>query len=128
HPVKAVGVANAVDEVIQTVAVDVSGEDLDAGLSELPFGVPRPGARVTVGGAFKPAFGRQKVDAAVAVDVARADAVRGGGLAKVVFGPLGLGAGLGQLVPHDDVGAVGQHVGPAVAVQVDEDRGLAGAG
>ena len=47
---------------------------------------------------------------------------------KSCFFQTGFAAGLLELVPDDPGGHVGQDVGLAVAVQVHEDRGLAGAG
>ena len=77
--------AHAVDDVGQPVAVDVAGEDLDAGRAELPLGVPGPGVVSRVGRGLEPALGGEQVDPAVAVDVARADAVAGGRVAEVVL-------------------------------------------
>ena len=43
HPEEAVVVAHAVDEVGEAVAIDVAGQDLDAGRAQVPVGVPGPG-------------------------------------------------------------------------------------
>ena len=88
---------------------------------DLPFGVPGPGVVGGIGRGLEPALGREQVDAAVAVDVARADAVAGRLLAEVVLlelEPLAVGL-LDDLVPDDHVDRVGQNVGHAVAGEVD---------
>ena len=85
EPVEAVVVAHAVDDVGEAVAVHVAGEDLDARRAELPFGVPGPVLVRGIGRGLEPALGSEQVDAAVAVDVARADAVTGGLGAEVVL-------------------------------------------
>src|SRR5207249_8953410 len=104
------------------------GEDLDAGGAELPLGVPGPGLTGRVPRRLEPALEREEIDPAVAVDVAGADAVAGGGGAEVVLLPPGARAAVLQLVPGDDVDGVGQHLGGAVAVQVHQPGGLARAG
>src|SRR5262249_56775921 len=102
--------------------------DLDARGTELPLGMPGPVVRGRVGGTFEPPLGREDIDPAVAVDVARADAVAGGRRAQVVLLPDGINSRPGELVPDDDVGGVRQDVEPAVAVYVDHRRRLARAG
>ena len=77
QPEQAVVVAHAIDDVGQSIAVDVASQDLDAGRAELPVGVPGPGAVGRIGRRLEPALGREQVGAAVAVDVPRADAVPG---------------------------------------------------
>ena len=74
-----------------------------------------------IGRGLEPALGREQVGAAVAVDVARADAVPGRLGAQVVLlelEPFAV-ALLDDLVPDDHVDRVGQDVGHAVARQVD---------
>ena len=82
-----------------------------------------------IGRGLEPALGGEQVDPAVAVDVARADAVAGGLRAEVVLLELeALAVGLlDDLVPDDDVDRVGQDVGDAVAGQVDSHGRLDGA-
>ncbi len=74
-----------------------------------------------IGWGLEPAFGREQVDAAVAVDVARADAVSGRRGAEVVLLELVAFAValLDDLVPDDHVDRVRQQVGHAVSREVD---------
>ena len=65
------------DDVGPPVAVDVQHVD-EARRAELEIGVPLPLAGARVRRRLEPALGRDDVDAAVAVDVARADAVAEG--------------------------------------------------
>ena len=74
-----------------------------------------------IGWRFKPALGCQQVGAAIAVDVARADAVSGRRGAKVVLLEVDAFAIslFHDLVPDHHVHRVGQDVGHAVSRQVD---------
>ncbi len=66
--------ALAVEDVHLAIVVDVVAEDGEAGVAELPVGMPLPLVVVGVD-VFKPAVGSEDVGFAVAVDVGDADAV-----------------------------------------------------
>ena len=121
QPEQSVVVAHAIDDVGQSIAIDVTRQDLDAGRAELPVRVPGPCAVGGIGRGLEPALGREQVDAAIAVDVPRADAVPGRLRAQVVLLEVETFAValLDDLIPDDHVDRVGQNVRHAVARQVD---------
>src|SRR5580704_13550827 len=118
EPVEAVAVALAVDDVGAAVVVDVVGEDGEAGVAEVPVGVPLPFVVVGVD-VLEPAVGGEDVGFAVAVDVGDADAVA---VLCFVADVVHAGFGAGEVDPEDaGVVVVGEgQVGFAVAVDVGE--------
>src|SRR3989442_480529 len=81
--------------------------DRAAGLVEIEIGGPGPFAGARVLGGLGPAVAADDVIAAVAVDVADADAVPGQLARQLVADPLRAGLPL-QLPPGGEVGSIGQ--------------------
>ena len=114
-------------EIGQPVAVHVLHVN-ESGRSKIEFLMKGPLAISRVGRGFEPALGSNDVGAAVAVHVARADAVTVAVRADDVSRPLGVGAAAGDLVPGERkilVAKLGEQLGRLPGVQqVDEESKL----
>ena len=122
EPVEAVAVALAVDDVDFAVVVDVVAEDGEAGVAEMPVGMPLPLVVVGVD-VLEPAVGGEDVGFAVAVDVGDADAVA---VLLAAADVMDDGLGAGEVDPEDaGVVVVGEgEIGLAVAVDVGDGSAL----